>query len=241
MKHRLGVSALALAALVVPASAQAATLTASKPCYAAGDMVAISGAGYTPNGQVGFTVDGEALSRTLLIDPAGNFALPPFNAPRTTREESRKSTITATDQTNPALTATTRLTLSKLAVRISPRSGRASRPRRIRARGFTAQGSTLYMHVRRRGGGGKVRNVRLGRLKKACKTLSVTRRLFSSSTAPGRYRIVFDTAPRLKARRAQGFFFDFTVARRPVGFPSLAAAAADAGTLVSTMTGSGRL
>ncbi|CAN5498005.1 hypothetical protein BH20ACT19_BH20ACT19_11970 [soil metagenome] len=240
MKRHLGAAVIAVAVLALPASAQAAALNPSKPCYAAGDRVVLGGAGYTPNGQVGFAVDGRALSSTLTADPAGNFLLP-FRAPPTTNVDSRKSTITATDVANPALTARAKLTLSRLVVRISPNSGRASRPRRIRARGFTAQGRALYMHVRRRGGRGRVRNARLGRLTRPCKTLSVKRRLFSRSTAPGRYRIIFDTARRLKTRRAQGFFFDFTVRRIRVSSSSLAAAAAGAPPLEATMTGSGKL
>lgn len=238
MRRCLGAAAVAITAFALPASAQAATLAANKPCYAVGDAVVLSGAGYTPNGQVGFAVDGQVLPSTLTADPAGNFRLQ-FAAPTTRSVDSRKSTITAIDQTNPALTATTQLTLSRLVVRLSPKSGRSSRPRRIRARGFTAQGSVLYMHIRRRGGGGKVRNVRLGRLKAPCKTLSVKRRLFSSRTATGRYRIIFDTARRLKTPRAQGFFFDFTVRR--IRVPRFSLEASGAGSLESTLTGSGRL
>lgn len=240
MKRYLGVAAVAVTALAVPAFAQAATLAPNKPCYAVGDRVILDGGGYTPNGEVGFSVDGRQLTSTLTADPAGNFQLP-FRAPRTRSVDSRKSTITATDQTDPALTATTQLTLSRLVVRLSPRSGRASRLRRISARGFTARGSTLFMHVRRKAGRGRVRNVRLGRLTKPCKTLSVKRRLFSRRTAPGRYRIVFDTARRLQARRVQGFFFDFNVRRIPIRRSSLAAAAAGADSLEATITGSGSL
>jgi len=242
MTHRLGVAAIALAslALAAPASAQAATLSLDKPCYAVGDGAVLSGTGYTPNGRVGFVVGGQALASAVTADPAGNFRQP-FPAPRTQSADTRKVSITATDQTNPALTATTTLTLSRLVVRVRPRSGRASRPRRIRARGFTAQGRTLYMHIRRKGGRGRVRNVRLGRLTRPCRTLSVKRRLFSSRTASGRYRIIFDTARRLKTRHAQGYFIDFRIRRILVRRSSRAAAAARAAALESTVTASGRL
>lgn len=239
MKRCLAAAALAVAALALPASAQAATLTPSKPCYAAGDVIELAGRGYTPSGQVAFTVDGEALDSTRPADPAGNFGLR-FKAPNTSNTDSRRATIMAADVTNPALTATTRFTLSKLAVRISPNSGRATRPRRISARGFTAGGSTLYMHVRRKGGR-RVRNVRLGRLKGPCKTLGVTRQLFSNETATGTYRVTFDTARQLKTRRVQGVIFDFTVRRIPVSSSSLAAAAAGAGPLEAIMTRAGKL
>lgn len=71
-------------------------------------------------------------------------------------------------------------------------STRAGAPLRIRARGFF-DGRVLYAHVRR---GERVRNVRIGRLRGACRRLSVTRRLFGADARPGTYRVHFDTVRR---------------------------------------------
>lgn len=239
MKSRLVAVAVAAGTLVAPAAAQGATFNPNKPCYGGGDLVRLNGAGYTPGGQVGFVADGTPIAATTTAGPTGAFSLP-FRAPVTRSANTRRSSLTATDRTNPALTATAGLVFSKVLVTVRPSSGAASKPRRISARGFTT-GKTLYMHIRRKSGG-RSRNVRLGRLKRACRKLSTKRRIFSSGAAPGSYRVIFDTNRRFRRRIALGYFIDFTV-RRVFRFrrSSVGAAGSAFGELQTTVTGSGAL
>jgi hypothetical protein len=116
----------------------------------------------------------------------------------------RPLTYVATDQTDPARTAQVSLLTTAVDVRVAPKTGLPNRLLRIRARGFRG-GSTLWAHVRRvkRRGGGPVRprTVRIGRVRGPCWTANVRKRLFRRGTAPGRYRVQFDTFRRYKPER----------------------------------------
>ena len=92
---------------------------------------------------------------------------------------------------------------------VTPGSGRASRRRRIRATGFTT-GRTLYAHIRR--GGRTRRNVRVGRLRGACRSVSARRRLLRG-LRPGTYRVQFDVARRYKRTRRQRVLFNVSIFR----------------------------
>jgi hypothetical protein len=183
---------LAALALAAPAAAPAATLSVDKPCYGAGERVQFSGAGYTPNGSVALSVSGQQLGLGS-ANPVGEFAAA-LGAPEIDGKQ-RTDVFTATDQANLSLTATVPVLLTSLNVRVTPKNGDPSKPKRIVARGFTT-GKTLYAHVRR---GKAKRNVRIGRLKGACKTLSVTRRLFSPDARPGLYKVQFDARRKYSA------------------------------------------
>jgi hypothetical protein len=203
---RLLRAAVAIASVVIaaPATASAqATLTVDpvRPCYLEQDLVFLSAQGYSPNGNVDFTRDGN-LVETLQADGNGgiqaNLTLPGLIMGQ------RPLTYVATDQTDPARTAQVSLLTTAVDVRVSPRNGPPNRLLRIRARGFRG-GQTLWAHVRRvkRRGGGPVgtRTVRVGRVRSPCWTANVRRRLFRRGTAPGRYRVQFDTFRRYKPNR----------------------------------------
>jgi hypothetical protein len=189
--------------LAAPATASAATLTVDpvRPCYIERDLVLLVAEGYTPNGSVDFTRDGKLVA-SLRANPAGtiqgNLTLPGL------LKRQRPLTYVATDQTDPALTAQVTLLTTAIDVRVAPPEGRPNRLLRIRARGFSG-GSTLWAHVRRvkRRGGGPVRarTVRVGRVRGPCWTTRARRRLFRRGTAPGRYRVQFDTFRRYKPNR----------------------------------------
>jgi hypothetical protein len=196
--------ALASVALAAPGTASAqATLTVDpvRPCYLEQQQVFLTAAGYTPNGSVDFTRDGN-LVETLEADASGGIqgtlTLPGLIMGQ------RPLTYVATDQADPARTAQVSLLTTAVDVRVSPRNGPPNRLLRIRARGFRG-GSTLWAHVRRvkRRGGGPVRTrtVRVGRVRAPCWTANVRRRLFRRGTAPGRYRVQFDTFRRYKPNR----------------------------------------
>jgi hypothetical protein len=195
--------ALAFAAVAAPASASAATLTVDpvRPCYLEQDQVFLHAQGYTPNGRVDFSRGGNLID-TLDADPAGQIqgtlTLPGLIMGQ------RPLTYVATDQADPARTAQVRLLTTAVDVRVRPKNGPPNRLLRIKARGFRS-GSTLWAHVRRvrRRGGGPVRTrtVRIGRLRSPCWRANVRKRLFRRGTAPGRYRVQFDTFRRYKPNR----------------------------------------
>jgi hypothetical protein len=177
-------AAAAITLLGTPVAASAATLVASpaKSCLGVGDTVGLGGGGYTPNDKVQVNFNGKYLA-TLDSNAGGNFAgLFQFGEPAGIR------TISAIDTSNPANQASLQLRVRNVAISLKPKTGPAGRLYRIRAGGFTA-GQTLYLHIRR---GHKWLNRRIGKLKGACHTLSVRKRLFSQHTKPGKYRIQFD-------------------------------------------------
>jgi hypothetical protein len=188
-------AAIVSIALAMPSAATAATLTVDpvQSCYREQQRVFLLAQGFTPNGEVDFT-RGESFSTRLRADGAGtiqgNLRLPGVLMGR------RNLTYVATDVTDPGITAQVSLLTTDTDVRVRPKTGAPNRRLTIRARGFRG-GSTLWAHVRRvkrRGGGPvRVRTVRLGRVEGPCWSVRARKRLFRRSTAPGRYRVQFDT------------------------------------------------
>ena len=198
-----------LAGAVLPASAGAATVGVfpNKPCYRSGESLVIGGTGYTPTASVRITSEG-AFIGSVGTDQTGAF--------RGTlrvgqRRGERTKTYTGTDQANPAIVASTVLRVTALGVTVSPRSGRPGRLVRVRARGFTT-GRRLYAHIVR---GRYRRNVRVGRLRGACRTLSARRRIFRQGTRPGRYTVQFDTRRRYSRQTAVRVRYRVAIFRRP--------------------------
>jgi hypothetical protein len=189
--------------LAVPSAAAAATLTVDpvQPCYREQQRLFLLAQGFTPNGEVDFT-RGDDFSTRLRADASGtiqgNLLLPGI------LKGERTLTYVATDVTDPGITAQVSLLTTATDVRVAPPNGPPNRLLRIRARGFKG-GKTLWAHVRRvkRRGGGPVRarTVRIGRVRPACWTTNKRRRLFRRGTAPGRYRVQFDTFRRYKPNR----------------------------------------
>jgi hypothetical protein len=187
-------SAAIAAALAVEAHAAALNVFPAKPCYGSGEKVLLGGTGFSPNGSVRITSDG----RPVAGPPLPTTASGGFGAVLTVNRLTGGGTKTyaAIDGTNATLTASIGLRVIAPSVRVRPLSGTSGKRIRIRARGF-ATGRTLYAHVVR---GRYRRNVRLGRLKGACHTLSVRRRIFRRGTRIGRYRVQFDTRRRYSRR-----------------------------------------
>jgi len=196
--------------LAAPAGAQAATLgpATAKPCYGTGDSVPLVGNGYTPSAAVQIARDGAPIGNGM-ADPAGNLA--GFASVPTLPQPEQRSTYTATDQANTANVGTSPpILLSQLRVGIRPARGNPRRARRIRTRGWTVRGTSVFAHVRR---GRYERNFGVGRLKGACRTSSKRVRLFGSKASPGLYRVHFDTYKRFKSKRAQRVTFRVTIFR----------------------------
>jgi hypothetical protein len=221
-RHTIATLAAAAVALAAPAAAEAATITTPtvKPCYRGmgvlnpdtgllgGEPIAVTGTGYTPNGAVTITANGRSIG-SVLADPSGNIAgtyRPAVNRGVQSR------TLTATDQTNPALTASLpALRVSAVTVNLRPKGGRPNRRFRIGARGFVT-GRRLYAHIVR---GGRVRRtVRIGRLRGPCHKLSARKRLFGRNVRTGFYRIQFDGKRRYSRRTKVKVIRGFRVTRR---------------------------
>jgi hypothetical protein len=215
----LATIALALAA---PAVASAATLTVTpvKPCYRAGEAFSIAASGYTASGFVNVTVNGATLTGSpLQADPTG--ALGSGLTLGQTKGEQQK-TLVATDATDPTLTASASLLVSAVSVNVKPKNGGAGRKVRISARGFTT-GKTLYAHVKK---GKVVRNLKIAKLKGACRVGSAKKRLFSASTKNGTYKVQFDTSRKLSKKTTVKSVYTVTIF--PMVRRSSAAAASNA-------------
>ena len=181
---------------MLPAGAPAATLAVFpvKPCYRSGEDLQVGGTGFTPFGQVRLTRDAVPIG-TLTADGNGAFAGKLTVAqPRGVRTKR----FTATDLADPSVSAFVPLQVSALSLDVGPAAARAGRPLRVRARGFTT-GRTLYAHVVK---GRYRRNVRVGRLRGPCGTLSVRRRIFPGNLGSGRYTVQYDTRRTYSRRTA---------------------------------------
>lgn len=196
-----GLVALALAA---PATASAATLSVNKSCYGPGEKISFSGSGYTPNGEVALSVSGRQLGVTTangVGEIAASTGAPVIKAKR------RIDVYTAVDQINLALTARAPVHVSSLNVKVTPKNGNPAKAKRIVARGFTT-GKVLWAHVRR---GDAKRNVKIGKLKGACKTLNVKRQIFPANAKDGLYNVSFDTKRTYSAKTRPQVSFLVTV------------------------------
>lgn len=193
VNSRIALLALLVLALSAPATAQAATLTTDRACYAEQERMEIRGAGFTPGAPVSLALDGNQVV-TPTADAAGGIGVT-GPAPVIDPSRQRRFTLLATDTTNPALTASVRPLATLLDVKVSPTSGRKTRVRKISARGFTT-GRTLYLHVRR---GRYKKNIRLGALKAPCGTKTVRKRIFTRGAPTGVYKLQFDASRRYSA------------------------------------------
>lgn len=192
---------LALAA-VAAASASAATLTTDRRCYRTNEALSLSGGGYTPNGSVPFTLNTQPWG-ALTADPNGAVSYtvkspPPAKDPTKMRDY----TLTATDQTNPALTATTKFQVVHTNVTIKPAlvtPGMVT----FSAVGFTS-GDKLYIHYLLNGK--HVVTKKLGKLHLPCATLKKQARMFLfRPVKPGNYTLVFDTSKSYSAKFRPSF------------------------------------
>ena len=184
MTRRL-LGATLVAAVLLPATAHAATLNPLKPCYISvtqrtpGEAPAITrealdlgGSGFTPGALVDVSLDG-TLDRTLQADPAGNLPAQVLQSPYRARGEG-PFTLTAAEQGNPANAVTLTSRTTALSLRLRPREAEPSRRIRFTGRGFTAQNAVWAHYLYR----GKVRKtVRLvRRIDNACGSFSVRRK-----------------------------------------------------------------
>jgi hypothetical protein len=205
MSPHVAAVAIAIVTLAAPAVASAATMSVEpvSPCYREQDTVFLTAQGYTPNGFVDFTRDGQLVER-LQADPSGaisgNLTLPGLLTGQ------RDLTYVGQDVSDPARRAEVTLLASATDVRVKPVRGAPNRRLTINGRGFFGRNRVVWAHVvRMREGAGsaarRVRTVRVGRVRGACKRIRARKRLFRRTAAPGRYRVQFDLFREYKPNR----------------------------------------
>jgi hypothetical protein len=201
----LSVVLVALAVAPGTALGQNVTLSPDKPCYGARQMISLTGNGFTPDGDVALSVEGQQVG-VGVADYDGVFTAT-MRAPAIPLSLLTLR-FTATDQSYLPNRASAAVRLVSLDVAVSPRTGDPTRVRRIRAHGFFG-GEALYAHVRR---GGRTRSVLLGALSGPCGSLDVRRRLFPPGVGTGKYTLRFDTNPVSTARTGRSVTYSVTIA-----------------------------
>src|ERR1044072_2946069 len=102
-------------------TAQAATLSINpmQACYISGEKAVVSGAGFTPSGQVNATFAGQ--SGVFNVDAAGNSE--PLNLTFPRAKGITTETIPETDTANPAIPAALAMTVTSRHVDVNPTHG----------------------------------------------------------------------------------------------------------------------
>ncbi len=231
---------LAGAGAAPAAASAAATLAVDRPCYAQGEVIDVSGAGFTPGGTVSLSFTGAGVGlNELQTDLAGRVRagfevrerdLEVFLGPDEVQGEVLLAAVDqppgtdpaappAADPAAPPAAASTSFLLTRFGAAWN-QDADAFRPRRrldVEVAGFTgAAGRTVYLHYVR--GGRRVATVSLGRLRGPCGTLRRTLpRAFPAralrALQAGRWRLAF-TLSRTDPRAVPGFSWDVTVRRR---------------------------
>lgn len=199
------VATAGMAATAATAHAATVSITPVKPCYLTGERDSLAGTGYTPGGTVNIAVDGQQVF-TLPADAAGNIATTlRFGTMRAVKTH----TLTATDATNPALTASVSFVGTTRQVTVKPRRGSAGKKRKLRGYGFI-NGPKAYMHVR---GHGIRSNTFLGRPEGPCGTFVTRKRIVPRGAAPGNYKVIFDHKKRYSKKTRPRLVYTLTVYR----------------------------
>jgi hypothetical protein len=190
MKLRLAAGAAAVAALGVPAGADAAVIQAQGGCFFSGRPVPLNGGAFTPGATV--TIGG-GLTGTARADPAGSFSVP-LQAPVVSTIAPRTITVTATDGANAGNSATTTVLVVREALTTNaPVTGRPRQRTTWRFAGFPT-GQPIYGHYSV--GGRMMANFRFGRAQGPCGTLTVRARrvpVAASRLRTGTWRLQLDT------------------------------------------------
>jgi hypothetical protein len=189
-------TAVLVASAALPAAAAAGpSLHVDHRCYTVGDPVHVSGSGFPQSSAVAFTLLGKPYG-SAVTDAKGHLLAENGLAPSIGRPF-RQVTLRAQSA---AATATTKFSITRLTVSISPR--RVESPTdtvTFRARGFP-RGRPLYLHyITPRGNVLKPR--RLGRLRQPCGTRTARAPLIDTpSPRTGHWRLQFDTRRRYSAK-----------------------------------------
>ncbi len=203
-------STLALSLTIVaagaPAAAQAASLTAPGACLPNNEILPWVGSGFTPQSTVKLT--GMELDRSAFPDATGAFQTT-LLTPNNTTYTPRTYTVTATNEANPAETASVAVQVVKFGVS-APLNGKPSDTAVWRFAGFTA-GKPLYGHFRYHGQ--TIRNYRFGTAKGACGTLKTRAKRLPARSRRGTWTLQVDQAKSYSAKTRPSFRTSFTIYR----------------------------
>lgn len=186
---------VAVAALALPAGAQAATVTTDKACYRAGEEGTVRVGGFRPASTVDATVEGQPMVN-LLPDGSGG-ASAPFTPLASPDRGDVEETLIATDAgQSPVLTAQTTYRVTATTVTMSPSRAALSSKVTWKLAGFGP--GTAYLHVARRNAAGRtvtVKTLKLGALAAPCGALTArTKQLPLPHPEQGRtYELRFST------------------------------------------------
>lgn len=207
---RLAGAALLASALLVPATASAATLQLNRQCYTKNQPVAIRGSGFPPASTQYLFLNG-ARTRSGVVTASGALSVPGGGAPDPPRSRTaaRTYTLTASGSTSGSpVTARTTFRVVHTNITVTPAlvtPGFVT----YRALGFT-YGRTLYLHYLR--GTRYLRTRRIGALSGPCGTLRKKVRMFLfRPVKPAAYVLVFDNSARYSASYRPNFSFQALV------------------------------
>ena len=201
----------ALYVVLVPAAT--AAIFSDRVCYREGATATFLGIGFQPGQPVAILLDSRQLA-TQAADPIGRVGGRIPVLPAIPRSEMQRS-LTMSQVTNPAVTATVVFRETKLYVVTKPGRFRPGRRLRMRAGGFYGGGATLYAHVR----GPRRRDVRIGRVAGPCGKVSATRKVLLKRGDPaGIYRTQFDTLRRYRGLAASPLVRKTYAIRRIIRF-----------------------
>jgi len=196
-----------LIALAAPAAASAATIQVQAACLPNNEILPIVGSGFSPN--AGVEVQGLDSSRSYFTDATGSFQ-GTFLTPNNTTFTPQAVTLTAVDQTNPAVTATAGFQVVKFGSN-APLSGKPGATVTWRFAGFTA-GKNIYGHFRFHGK--TVRNYKYGKAQGVCGTLKARARRLPAKSRPGTWILQIDQKKSFNANTRPAFKTSFTIFRR---------------------------
>jgi hypothetical protein len=201
--------AVAPVALLAPATAAAADLTADGGCFAAGQSVTISGTAFTPGAPVAIAGD---VAGAAQADATGAFTAQ-ITAPAVGGLGPKTVTVTAVDRINASNTATLRLAVVREAFGSNlPLAGRPTEITTWRFAGF-APGQPIYGHFVLDGRSRS--DYRFGVATGDCGTLTVRapRMAGVEHLRPGRWTLKLDQRPRYRPS-SPGNTWRFRIVRR---------------------------
>jgi hypothetical protein len=203
-------AAAAAALLLAPAGADAAELTVTGTCFAAGQRVAVAGTSFTPGAPVALAGD---VTGAAQANAAGMFTTE-VAAPPVAELGPRVVTVAAVDRINPANTASMRLNVVREAFGSNrPVAGRPHAVTTWRFAGFVP-GRPIYAHFllgdRSRG------DYRFGVARGDCGTLTARAARIPGvrALAPGRWTLKLDQRKTYRDR-TPGSVAQFSIVRRP--------------------------
>ncbi len=189
---RLSVPVLGLTtvAALVPAGANAATITTDRPCYYERQATTITGAGWGPGTRWNAAAD--QIFAAGDADPAGNWTTQ-VQAPILTREGISPKAVTLTGTQDGVAVATTNFQVVNFLVQPKATHGKPTRSTTWAFSGFEP-GKRIYVHIRR---GSHTYTEKAGRGDGTCGTLRTRLRRLpavpASQIRKGRYGVFVDT------------------------------------------------